>query len=519
MVKLSKTPPNPLRIALVQPRKKVGKALRIEKSPTGIQALAAYLESYGWPVDLFHIALEAESLKQVISLSPDVIGLSSFTSNFPEAYRMAQEFKQHLPDSTLVLGGWHASGCAVSYLQGHESWSLGEILSEFSPFEFVVVGEGEKPLLNMLDLLSEKAPITDLRWRNIQGLGFLDEKGEISISGPSRVNDRDILPQPSWKGLDVDIYRDPKRANCLDLSIHAKRGCRFNCSFCATPTAYPGGIYCQSVEWTTRYIDWLREVFSPKTITFTDEDFMGDYDWLRDLCEALIEKGLNEDISYDSFGSIVDVRKLHRQGLLQRMREAGFLSFFAGIESLNPAALEKFKRPVNGSGEELLKNYMGEIQKAVMLSRKSGLIFMADYMLGFFGESREETELGFRHLMDIRGIPYIYLPTFTPFPGTSLWQTAIEKNLLIRKNDGTIPWELYDCSHQVITLDYDVAGVRDECEQLFFSCQVYRKDALDDIEAYPERKPELYVPLFEKLHQDYPRNRAIEENLKAFVNA
>jgi len=497
------------KIALIQPIVTLGKAIRIEKSPTGIQNISSYLKEKHYNVKMFHRKVDSSLFKDLFDFEADIIGISSFTVSYPAAKNIADTIKKNKADTPIILGGWHASGCAISYMEGYERWSLREILNKNSSFDYIVVGEGEiifKQLIEKIKKYSKEDLLKQLE--DMKGIGYILPDNTIVVSRAERIKCIDSLPFPDWNDLDIDIYRDKRDSKNLDLSVHLQRGCRYNCTFCQTPKSFPGNIVrINSMDSVSNYIDYLIKKFSPTIITFTDEDFMSNIEWVTALCQMIIKKEYNKKVRFDSFASITDIDRFEKKNVLTLMKKAGFFSFFAGIESFNKKTLKIYERPLLNKKD--INEYINLVQHAVYISKKNGLILMADYMIGFFFETEYEARTGFEQLKLIKGIPYIYLPIFTPFPGTKLWKIALEKDLLLKK-DGKIPWELYDCSHQVTKLDYNLTSLREELEQSFYTSKQYKENMVSDIKQNKQILDIIYLPLFRKLCLDYPDNKELK---------
>ena len=129
------------------------------------------------------------------------VGIAAYTSfDLLRVHALATFLKQRLPDVPLVAGGYHASALPD------------DLVFEGSPFDAVVVGEGELPF--------ERIVATRM------GGGQLEQK----IWGPERVDDMDDLPPYAWDLLD----RYWPRCNELGrkLQIYLSRGCPYHCTFC-----------------------------------------------------------------------------------------------------------------------------------------------------------------------------------------------------------------------------------------------------------------------------------------------
>ncbi len=489
-------------IALIQPIIKVGKALRIQKSPTGIQCISAYLKQYGYSTKMFHEEESEKLYKDIISYSPDMIGFSAFTVNFPAALKIAGNLKHYLPDVPIVLGGWHVSGVAESYLRRYEEWSIREILSPKSPFDYIIIGEGEEPIVKLINTLNESSPNIEYVLKDIEGIGYLDNKEQIVINRGGRISDLNELPDPDWEGLDINKYRDQRNTSMIDLSVHVQRGCRFSCTFCQTPSLYQNSVKRMSPERVVSYLEYLISKFQPSAITFTDEDFMSNPTWIKEVCTLIIERDLNKNITYGSFGSLNDIIKFEKHGALELLSKAGWKNYFVGIDSLNSPTLVVYDRPISQNEKENIPSYIEKIQEAINISRKRNLLLFGDYIIGYFEESEEQLRTGFENLMILRNMLYVYLPIFTPFPGTSLWENTIKNNMLIKKND-KVDWSLFDCSHQVCELPYDAVKLRDTFEKKYFTSQNYFTDMMTHVNKEPEYLNDWYLPLFYKLKNDH----------------
>jgi anaerobic magnesium-protoporphyrin IX monomethyl ester cyclase len=508
-------------ICLIQPIVEVGKSLRTQKSPTGLQSISAFLKMQGYNTKMFHEEFSTNLLQDIKLSKPDLIGISAFSCNFPAAYSLAEALKQMMPKIPIVLGGWHASGAAVAYLRNLEKGkinSLEEILNNNSPFDFIIHGEGEYAITNLINTLNQFiGKNLEENLKSISGIGFIDHSGSIELNWGERILDLDSLPDPDWENLDINKYRDKRNPNMIDLSIHAQRGCRFDCTFCQSPDLYCcntkqsnqekiSKVQRYSPERIVRYIKHLKENFNPTDITFTDEDFMSNPKWVKQICELIIDNGLHKNIVYGSFGSLNDIMRFEKLGVLKLMKAAGWQNYFVGIESLDPNTLEAYERPLSKDNIKNIDNYIEYVQKAVDISRKNGLLLFGDFIIGYMEESLSDLEKSFNRLKKLKNILYMYFPIFTPLPGTKLWETAIERDYLKLDENGEVNWKEFDCSHQVTNLEYDLVEVRDNFEIEYYSSENYVSDMFDHVNEMPEFLNAWYLPLYNKLKKDHETN-------------
>jgi len=146
----------PFKVVLIQPKA----ANDLSLGPTvagaehlGLGYLAAFLRAKGLSVQI--INAEAKGLatcsviKEVLSLSPDLVGLSPVSATIAECLEIADAVKRGTR-SFLVLGGHLASACAP------------EILLNEPAVDAVIVGDGELPLWMLCNALKERFPLASV---------------------------------------------------------------------------------------------------------------------------------------------------------------------------------------------------------------------------------------------------------------------------------------------------------------------------------------------------------------------
>jgi radical SAM superfamily enzyme YgiQ (UPF0313 family) len=109
--------------------------------PIGLLSIASYLEANGLEV-LVHDCLGPRApetieanVARVLSLEPDLVGFSTTTSGFLDAYEMARRIRKARPAVKNVFGGIHVSGLGAP------------LMERFPEIDHLVLGEGEITLL------------------------------------------------------------------------------------------------------------------------------------------------------------------------------------------------------------------------------------------------------------------------------------------------------------------------------------------------------------------------------------
>lgn len=132
----------------------------------------------------------------------DLVGFSCYASfDWLKVHALATLARKALPDALICAGGYHASARPA------------EVLGDASVFDAVVIGEGEKPLTQLVESVAGGAPIRG------------------AILGPDPILDLDAeLPPTDWTFL--DRYRAVARRTASQAQLYLSRGCPFDCAFC-----------------------------------------------------------------------------------------------------------------------------------------------------------------------------------------------------------------------------------------------------------------------------------------------
>ena len=519
-----------IKIALIYPHIIGGTTLPIEKAPESIQILAGQLENEGHTVQMFNERIGKDLYAKIAQFNPNYVGISTMTANFLEGKKVAKAVKSINPMVPVILGGWHVSGVVASYLNNQESETIKEILNPESPFDFVVAGEGDLVLPELISRLNNGEKITGLK-----GVGYFNN-GNIKVSIADRVKNLDKLADPSWNGLPVKRYRS-KRTGKLDLSVHFNRGCRNACAFCSNSSVYGKGVITMSTKRAVDYVESILERFNPEIITFTDEDFFANLKWVAEIVRVFIERDFHGryGVTFDTFASINDLHRLEKRGkgdLLDKLKEAGFYSFTVGVESLDSEVLRKYNKELNiiqtmtkeqrdlylqcSQKEQdimLASHYLKSVQNAINFAQQHGIFIIGDYILGNLGESEEKVKKGFEKFSSLKNLYFAYLPIFTPFPGTGLWKEAYDSGKLIRDSEGKIDWSRFDATTGCLDLDYNIEELRNTFELEFYICDSYQSDMFAEIQREPSSVSE-FRGRFNHLSNIFPDNKKVETILK-----
>jgi anaerobic magnesium-protoporphyrin IX monomethyl ester cyclase len=117
------------------------------------------------------------------------------------------------------------------------------------------------------------------------------------------------------------------------------RGCPYTCSFCDR-TVFERLYKTNSAQYTYDHMKYLRDNFGVYHINMYDDLFTAKKQRVMDLCELLIEKPLGVQWN-------CAIRTGHTSDeMLAKLKQAGALMVSMGIESADPAMMERHKAGV-----------------------------------------------------------------------------------------------------------------------------------------------------------------------------
>ncbi|GFI55733.1 anaerobic magnesium-protoporphyrin IX monomethyl ester cyclase [Clostridiales bacterium] len=310
---------------------KVALAVITEKNnqeELGICYIGALLQKHNYLVTLFsnnNVTIIKERLEKY---QPDFVGFCVYDKTYIQTINLCKEMKKKFPKLVIVLGGRKASD------------SSEEILKECDVVDYVITGEGEYAMLNLINNLNSKTPINDL-----PNLTYRSNGAVIRNKNARTIENLDTLPHPMRTILAEEKLNT---ANIL-----SSRGCTQNCSFCSSPVFWESGN-C-SKRWRGRdtmdVLNEIREIYEKYNIRyykFLDCSFEDpDYKLERSMkmAKLLLDSGM--DISYMvQFRPDIYKKALLKEGYMQTLVESGLAAVFIGIEAGNDDDLALYNKGV-----------------------------------------------------------------------------------------------------------------------------------------------------------------------------
>lgn len=387
-----------MRICLVNPK---GPAGTMKSVPHGLLQICAELKSRGHHVDIADYTVADLAFDHLAHY--DLVGISAMTTQLPHAIRLAEHLKRR---TRVVWGGVHATIDPLS------------ILNRFRE-HFVVAGEGESPLLDIIEHLEGRQSLDWLAsrrgvclWRDnrpvINPLCFIDDLNTLAD-----VNYFD-LPQ-------LDLYL--KQWNYFfqreinNLPVLAARGCHWNCAFCinALFRAHGGSYRTKSIGKIRREAE---PVLTSRAIRFVeprDEDFFLD----RELLNGWLDFARQKEFLWSANGRFNYIGATIGEDRLAELVAGGLYSMGMSIEA----------------GDERIRNAVlnkrvadAQIIKALdIIKRKCGsrLVVATSFIINFPGDtltSRRKVIGWMEYLSREVNVVFSGPQAYRSYPGSPLYE-------------------------------------------------------------------------------------------------
>lgn len=355
----------------------------------------------------------SEHISIINQIKPHLYGIS-FSSPFKlTSYMHINTIKRIFPDILILCGGPHPTIDPEHVLLNSNA-------------DICCIGEGESVLLEIIDKLRNKLPLTA-----IPGTAYKDQNNKIFyIPRKKYFQNIDILNPPAWDLVtDFKVFHGCRKAKGKpSTAILASRGCPFKCVFCSNPVWRKPVRECQFRspeniigEVISLYKKGIREIY------IRSDEMNLNINWAISVFKALAK--LNLPDLY--FQCNLRADKITEE-LVYSMKQAKCWLCHIGVESGCDRVLKGIKKGVK----------ISEIINATKILKKYNIKVYAFAMLYQIWEKENRLEhettldvcktLTFIISMRIRGmINYFSWGFATPYPGSELFKICNKYGLLI----------------------------------------------------------------------------------------
>ncbi len=331
------------------------------------------------------------------------IGVSIMTGGgqIGHALRLVAQAKKRHGCPPVVFGGPHVN-------------VLGEQTARHELVDAVLVGPGQNSMAMFV-----KALATNSSWEEVPGLIAL--RGSVLVRGPLNPPRTGLMGEYPWQLLDVERYvRDDPTVAPRTLNYVSSQGCVYKCQFCYELT-YQRKYSAIGADKLFLDVAYLTDRFSLSGIKFYDADWFVNLRRAASFCESVIQAEL--PISWAASINPNDILKADRAGipLLNLVKRSGGTRLLMGVESGNDRVLSDIVR------KEVTTKQIIEVAQRIA---DHGILGSYTFIVGFPGESDAEVDDTYAlidRLRDLDPQPETRVHLFAPYPGTPLYQDAIER--------------------------------------------------------------------------------------------
>lgn len=341
----------------------------IGREHLGIQYLSSVLKNAGHEVKLAYdpgyfsvqdntiqnkyleriFSRKKELISTVVRENPDIVAFAVYTESFQMMLEIAEQIKKQVP-SKIIFGGTHAT-------------LVPEKVIAHKVVDIVVIGEGEKTLLNILNTLENNKSL-----HPINNIYF--KQNDVVVRNPIKHDLVNIneLPYP-----DKDIFAPYLRYSDDYLTI-ASRGCPYSCTFCSeshfNKITNNKNYRQREVESMINELVFMKNKYKIREIIFFDNIFHFNEEWLNNF---LPEYSKNIAVPFKCLGHVntfnFEIAKLLKDNYCYNIN--------FGLQSTDHIVRQKFlNRFTNDS----------RIEKAFSHCENVGLKFDIDMIFDLPGE-------------------------------------------------------------------------------------------------------------------------------------
>jgi radical SAM superfamily enzyme YgiQ (UPF0313 family) len=389
---------SPQRILLIEPKSPAEHVFSRARIPRlGTILLGTMLRAQGYEAKVI-----IEEISGVVTPDDlkwaDTVGISSITSTIPRAFLIGDRAKEQ--GKRVIYGGPH-----VTFLP-EEAMAHGT---------FVVRGEGEETLLELMEALKGKNSLDDIRGLSYWEDGRLKHNQERPL-----LSDLNKLPIP-----DFSLIKGWNPSQGV-VPVATSRGCPYACKFCSVVSMFGRGYRVRDNDLIMEEI--RANASNAKHLFFCDDNFAANPARAKDLL-----KRMKEDGRVPEWSTQVRAESANDDEFLELLRETKCWGVYIGFESASAKVLKAYRK----------KQDEKVMERAIKAFHRHSIHIHGMFIVGADEDTPETIQETIRFSLKNR-VDSAQFMMLTPLPGTETFETLEKENRLITKK-----WDLYDGTHVV----------------------------------------------------------------------
>jgi anaerobic magnesium-protoporphyrin IX monomethyl ester cyclase len=331
---------------------------------------------------------------EISKRQPDIVGITSTILTHKSALQIAKIAKEECPNCLTVLGGPHAT-----------FWDE-KALQECPYLDIVVKKEGENTMLEIAERVETGKDYDDV-------LGITYRKDGKIVKNPDRpyIENLDEIPFPA---LHLWPIENLQKCGTVIFEVVTSRGCVNWCNFCIEVRTHGRKYRVRSPKNVVDELELLHNTYGAEYFAFLDDAFTVDKNRTVEICEEIKHRNLNIKWVCETRVNMVT------KELLQKMKEAGCVEIWFGVESGSQPVLNAMKKGTS----------LEQVIRAFKWAKEVGLKPNANAILGFPGETKKTA---WETIKFVETLTPEYMGCYTiatPYPGTPMYDHVKRKGWL-----------------------------------------------------------------------------------------
>lgn len=336
-----------------------------------------YFTKLFYGINLFNRKSYNSYIKKIIESGAEVICFTTYKSNGLISEYFAKKIKEIAPGKKIIFGGPFVS--SSSYIR--------ERLTKSKDIDFIIIGEGERLLLRLLNSIKKNR--------------LKRKEFKIREAIKSELIDLNKEPIPDFKWIPINKYQ------LRFIPYMPTRGCPYKCTFCFDQLFWKN-YRTKTPKKILNDLKKLKEKYKQKNFSFTASSLINaDKKKLEELCDLIIKNKLK--IKWVATARCKNLDRI----ILKKMKNAGCRLLIYGIESGSQKILNDIKKGYK----------IKELEDILKLTNELGIKVKTTFMVGYPTETWSDFYKTIKFLYKNRKLIDLVSSTpACPIEGTELYK-------------------------------------------------------------------------------------------------
>lgn len=331
--------------------------------PLGLLYVGGALRKAGYDVVLYDAMSKFHTLDEIRETirreRPDAVLVTCITATVVDGVEVCRVAREESPSVLTVLGNTHPS------------FMWDEILGSEPAVDAIVRFEGEDAVVELLEAWGSP------ELERVRGIAYRRNGRPHATALRPFIRDLDGL-QPAWDLVPWHEYSYRTKPGSTLAVVSSSRGCRQHCSFCSQRLFWRESWRAVSPDCFVAQLEELRDRFGVDVVMLADEIPSLDRGRWERILDMLIERRVGTAILLET--RVDDI--LRDEDILPKYRAAGIEHIYVGVESVNQATLDLFRKDLR----------IEQSKRAIELINAHEMISETSFVMGMPDETAEEME-------------------------------------------------------------------------------------------------------------------------------